>query len=438
MVITLVAGAVLVVIGGKARRCGDEPRCRRCQYNLAGSASSLCPECGAALTPRTIVQGLGAPHFVLLAVAGVLCPWSIATNWRSCVMDLRTTNWFQCTPLSWALSSADGGSRRALAEISRRARLDSVSAAQRQRIWECALRKQKAERGSVLESWLLLLGDLSRQMPAEQLRRMYEQFAAVEVRIAPSFRLGDPRAVDLYIHHRAPQQFGRHQHRTTATLWVDGESLGEVSVSTAVRFLRPPERLSGLLAQHALAAGRHTLRVDVRRELLQPDGPEDAPPLWSGSQTFEAAVDVLPPLAELPQARITAHIHRDRHGIHVRSVLENSGDRPLTIAAGGHPSEHLLGLKLSRAGEPVELPRSARRKASLYGMQPVGALRTRTLQPGETREDRIWLGDLPPGSYGLTGLAWHVSAPDPALQTGRSIVQLYAAPISIDVPSPAL
>src|SRR4051794_6849027 len=55
-----VTGAVLVYRGLRGTRVGNQPVCRRCQYDLRGlpAEARVCPECGAALTdPRAIVVG---------------------------------------------------------------------------------------------------------------------------------------------------------------------------------------------------------------------------------------------------------------------------------------------------------------------------------------------------------------------------------------------
>lgn len=51
------AGLLLLLKGLSYRYRGDEPHCARCDYNLTGVASEICPECGTERTPGTVVHG---------------------------------------------------------------------------------------------------------------------------------------------------------------------------------------------------------------------------------------------------------------------------------------------------------------------------------------------------------------------------------------------
>lgn len=71
-----VVGLVLLVVGLRGRRVGDEPRCRKCKYDLTGLDSDRCPECGHAITQKTTVHGfrrrrraLWLPGALLMAVS---------------------------------------------------------------------------------------------------------------------------------------------------------------------------------------------------------------------------------------------------------------------------------------------------------------------------------------------------------------------------------
>ncbi len=54
----LLLGIALATRGLIGRRIGDEPRCRKCKYNLTGVESKECPECGRPWTGETAARGL--------------------------------------------------------------------------------------------------------------------------------------------------------------------------------------------------------------------------------------------------------------------------------------------------------------------------------------------------------------------------------------------
>ena len=53
----LSAGIGLYLIRSARRRRGTEPRCGHCGYNLTGSLSDRCPECGLRFIEAGVVKG---------------------------------------------------------------------------------------------------------------------------------------------------------------------------------------------------------------------------------------------------------------------------------------------------------------------------------------------------------------------------------------------
>ena len=85
--IALIAGlfvsAALLFLGLRGRRVGDEPRCRKCRYNLTAAVSAKCPECGIELDRTTVCWGLRR----IVAIWSVIStrrrmPASFVTPWR--------------------------------------------------------------------------------------------------------------------------------------------------------------------------------------------------------------------------------------------------------------------------------------------------------------------------------------------------------------------
>lgn len=57
MLTVLPAGIGLYLIRSARRRRGTEPRCGHCGYNLIGSLSDRCPECGLRFLEAGVVKG---------------------------------------------------------------------------------------------------------------------------------------------------------------------------------------------------------------------------------------------------------------------------------------------------------------------------------------------------------------------------------------------
>ncbi len=63
-------GGLLIWRGYLGKRCGHEPRCLRCDYDLRGQIEPRCPECGTSFSEATVRRGRRRRH-----------PWRIATGW---------------------------------------------------------------------------------------------------------------------------------------------------------------------------------------------------------------------------------------------------------------------------------------------------------------------------------------------------------------------
>lgn len=53
-IFAFLTAAALLVFGMMGLRIGDEPRCRKCKYNLTGAVSNKCPKCGTHLVARSV------------------------------------------------------------------------------------------------------------------------------------------------------------------------------------------------------------------------------------------------------------------------------------------------------------------------------------------------------------------------------------------------
>lgn len=69
----IAGGIVLLVKGLRHRTATGEQHCRKCDYNLTGSTSPICPECGTERTAKNVVYGEKRRRPGLLIAGSVLC-----------------------------------------------------------------------------------------------------------------------------------------------------------------------------------------------------------------------------------------------------------------------------------------------------------------------------------------------------------------------------
>ena len=66
IMLAVVSAAIgLYLIRSARRRRGTEPRCGHCEYNLTGSLSDRCPECGLRFIEAGVVMGSRASRALL-------------------------------------------------------------------------------------------------------------------------------------------------------------------------------------------------------------------------------------------------------------------------------------------------------------------------------------------------------------------------------------
>ncbi len=57
LLVGVVAGVVVLIKGKRRGREGTDPACGQCGYNLTGSASNRCPECGTLFIEAGVTLG---------------------------------------------------------------------------------------------------------------------------------------------------------------------------------------------------------------------------------------------------------------------------------------------------------------------------------------------------------------------------------------------
>ncbi|MCB9850874.1 MAG: hypothetical protein H6817_09245, partial [Phycisphaerales bacterium] len=161
-------GLVLLGFGVKGRRVGDEPRCRKCGYNLTGATAQVCSECGKTIDAQGVVFGVRRRR-KLAILLGVLCVLPISGRWSvKGYQYAQTVNRYQFYPFSWVLADSGGGEAEALDEVDRRLRSGRLNATQSAQLAIAALKKQGATTADgQTQQWVDMLeflyqaGDLS-------------------------------------------------------------------------------------------------------------------------------------------------------------------------------------------------------------------------------------------------------------------------------------
>lgn len=157
------AGAILLSVATWGRRVGEEPRCRRCGYDLRGSSSGRCGECGSHLdVPRAVVKGRRvrrrgwALAGVILMTAGLAV--AVPLGWGKA----RGVDPYPYQPLwalRWQLAGDAGREWQAWREIRRRQDAGMLSKSDRADVVGTLLRLQREpevywnhEWGSMIEA----------------------------------------------------------------------------------------------------------------------------------------------------------------------------------------------------------------------------------------------------------------------------------------------
>ncbi len=181
---------LLLLRGLLGRRVGDEPRCRRCGYNLTGLPGERCPECGTELSVGRIVIGTRRRRYPSLGVGLALLLLSI--GWTAA--RLQQVDLYTYAPFRVLLHSANQGSQRALRELDDRQQKGRLSAGQHGSLADAALIKQQDCSGWKHQDWITLLErmDVGGQLTDEQ-RKVYHEQAVMPLvfEVRRRIRVGD-------------------------------------------------------------------------------------------------------------------------------------------------------------------------------------------------------------------------------------------------------
>jgi hypothetical protein len=192
--------AVPLLIRGRRRRVGSEPHCRKCDYLLHGIESERCPECGSALSPKTIVHGerrRRVPSFIggwLLLLLGLAIVIAAAT------VQVQQIDWYEYEPTHFVLKDLASQNNatviKAWHELTRRDALGSLSAGVRDKLVQFAIAQQgkAAAPYSPLDTDTInYLGSriTAGDLPKDQQTKVFEQSVQTNLLIRPRVLQGD-------------------------------------------------------------------------------------------------------------------------------------------------------------------------------------------------------------------------------------------------------
>lgn len=194
----LVLGVLLLKLGWLPRRRGDEPRCRRCGYDLTANASGRCPECGADVsTPRGVARGMGRRRPVV-GLAGLLLMF-FATF--VALPDVRArvgaVDWYSYKPLGMVItdlrSPRPARQLQALAELDRREQAGNLPASAQADVADALLDAVDASLADVPEEFLYALTSRieSDGLTEAQRLRFFRSVCKYELKARPNVVRGE-------------------------------------------------------------------------------------------------------------------------------------------------------------------------------------------------------------------------------------------------------
>jgi hypothetical protein len=227
MILPLVGGLLLLISGLRTRRRGQTPHCRNCEYNLTGLTSERCPECGAEVTPFTIVHGerhrrplRAGVGMVLMMMAGTLIFGAVGSF-----------DWYSFSPTAWVIyqakSTDPATTSRAWNELNRRIKAGQLSAGQHAKLIDLALKEQgstsKPMRGNLID----YLGDcyFKGRLSQAQQTLFFDQMTKLTLTVRPTVILGESVQYQIGHQSRSPSTGMWHRLVLGQDASIDGKPL---------------------------------------------------------------------------------------------------------------------------------------------------------------------------------------------------------------------
>lgn len=162
VLLLLVAGSVLLLVGLRGRRVGDEPHCRGCGYKLLGLESKVCPECGRSFADSRVRIGVRVRRVRLIGVG--LTSLLLAAGGAVFAAKLHWSGqpFIQGLPFTFIRAAARFGSTDAVNEALRRVSNSVLTPAQLRDLVDAGPRTRSELRASAASaSWAKIFATLA-------------------------------------------------------------------------------------------------------------------------------------------------------------------------------------------------------------------------------------------------------------------------------------
>ncbi len=266
----LLTGAALLTRGLIGRRIGQEPRCRKCNYNLTGVESKECPECGVDLSESA--QCVGQRHRKLSRLASgvpllMLGAGLISDSWLHWSHGIT---WYRCLPTSLLARPALFGNANAKAVLTERCSTNRLSRADAQLIAQSVITLAEDSDIRRLDQQSLDLFELLRSrrlVPPDQTDRVYRQLVRPSLAVRPLVRQGDTVPIVVTCSLRTPSGTFLRYEVIAERLKIDGREVAPFSQKIIEStWIRASGWSEGSLEVplNWLSVGSHAIELDLK------------------------------------------------------------------------------------------------------------------------------------------------------------------------------
>ncbi len=310
----LLLGLTLLAVGLRGRRIGDEPRCRKCKYNLTGVESKTCPECGRTWTPDSAARGLRIKRKRPLAIGAALLLLGSVLTAGLTTGYLQRTNWFTRLPTNWIIPFAARGNTDAFTVLADRFDNGKLTPTNITQIIEAALSVQAdPQLRATTQDWIELLARLEARgtLTTQQRDRYYSQMVTLDLAIRRPLSRADYIEGEVHKRWRAPNKTYLIWQFEAKSATLDGHPLhlrptifGQDTNYVNVRGSRGYYDASDPLIVGPFtpaSPGSHTIEFKCRSE-FRPLTSRTRKPIWEGEQTLRSTIEIADSKKPLPVA----------------------------------------------------------------------------------------------------------------------------------------